>query len=415
MKTEKEKALASFKWHDAQRIIFVGCFALGALGLPVIRELGLGVLVAITFSILVMFMYAYLGASKKYLLNPEVLGDNLYYLGFLFTLVSLSYTLYKYSSVANEIDIIIQNFGLGLATTLIGLVGRVYFNQSANDPVLYENAIRMSLAEASANLIGETAKIRTDLMVLKTSIQQSVDEGVEASLKAFANTIVEVTDTAKQKIEDNNKQFGGAVVEISNNLLKTSTNLNDATNDVLSTIASNVSNFNQTSISFILALKELIGKIEKLEPLDATINSKFSEPLERFKNEVNALTISLSEPKDSIESFAGLVNKASISLEDFSKTGLGVLTNQIRATSNSIEDSSTSMKNALTSFKELSENLAIHSQKIPMEFKAFESIYKETAEKIQSAAIESQESLKALQDSLILIAQRIKDSVSDKR
>ena len=415
MKTEKEKALASFKWHETQRIIFVGCFALGALGLPVIRELGLGVLVAITFPILIMLMYAYLGASKKYLLNQEVLGDNLYYLGFLFTLVSLSYTLYQYSSGAAAIDNIIQNFGIGLATTLIGLVGRVYFNQSANEPVLIENAIRMSLAEASANLIGETARIRTDLAVLKTSILQSVDEGVEASLKAFANTIVEVTNTAKQKIEDNNKQFSGAVVEISSNLLTTAANLNHATKDVLSAIASNVSNFNQTNIDFISSLKELIEKVEKLEPIDATINSKFSEPLERFRDEINTLTISLSKPKDSIELFSGLVNNANISLEVLSVTGLGVLTNQIKATSNSIEDSSTSMRNVLTSFKELSENLAIHSQKIPLEFKTFESIYKETTRKIQSAAVESQESLKALQDSLILIAQRIKDSVSDEK
>ena len=415
MKTEKEKTLSSFKWHDAQRIIFVGCFALGVLGLLVIRELGLGVVAAVTFSILLMFSYAYLGASKKYLLHPEVLGDNLYYLGFLFTLVSLSYTLYQYSSEADGIDNIIQNFGIGLATTLFGLVGRVYFNQSVNDPAHYEDAIRMSLAEASANLIGETAKIRTDLAILKTSILQSVNEGVETSLRAFSNTIVNVTDVAKQKIEDNNNKFGEVVVEISNNLLKTTANLNDATRDVLGTIASNVNNFNQANIDFILSLKKLISKIEKLEPLDATINSKLSEPLERFKDVVNALTISLGKPKDSIESFAGLVNKANISLESFSTTGLGVLSNQIKATSNSIEDSATSMGNALASFRELSENLAIHSKKIPLEFKAFESIYKETTEKIQHAAVESQESLRALQNSLILIAQRIKDSVSDEK
>lgn len=64
---------------------------------------------------------------------PEEEGDNVYYLGLLFTLISLMFTLVELFGVdadsasidERKIHILLQNFGIALTSTVAGIVGRV--------------------------------------------------------------------------------------------------------------------------------------------------------------------------------------------------------------------------------------------------------------------------------------------------
>ena len=71
-----------------------------------------------------------------YLLNdedaPEEEGDNVYYLGLLFTLISLMFTLVELFGPdtdavrdAEKIRILLENFGIALTSTVVGIAGRV--------------------------------------------------------------------------------------------------------------------------------------------------------------------------------------------------------------------------------------------------------------------------------------------------
>ncbi len=71
-----------------------------------------------------------------YLLNdenaPEEEGDNVYYLGFLFTLISLMFTLVELFGAgtdavrnAEKIRVLLENFGIALTSTAVGIAGRV--------------------------------------------------------------------------------------------------------------------------------------------------------------------------------------------------------------------------------------------------------------------------------------------------
>ena len=72
------------------------------------------------------------------LLNPispdKPSGDNLYYMGFLFTLTSLAVSLYQFSTVGSA-EQIVQNFGIAIASTIAGITLRIMFNQMRRDPV----------------------------------------------------------------------------------------------------------------------------------------------------------------------------------------------------------------------------------------------------------------------------------------
>ena len=71
-----------------------------------------------------------------YMLNdedaPEEEGDNVYYLGLLFTLISLMFTLLELFGAdtdgvrsAEKIRILLENFGIALTSTVVGIAGRV--------------------------------------------------------------------------------------------------------------------------------------------------------------------------------------------------------------------------------------------------------------------------------------------------
>ena len=71
-----------------------------------------------------------------YVLNdedaPEEEGDNVYYLGLLFTLISLMFTLLELFGAdadgernAQEILVLLENFGIALTSTIVGIAGRV--------------------------------------------------------------------------------------------------------------------------------------------------------------------------------------------------------------------------------------------------------------------------------------------------
>ena len=77
-----------------------------------------------------------LALAVYYLLNdedaPEEEGDNVYYLGLLFTLISLMFTLVELFGAdadavrnAEKIRTLLENFGIALTSTVVGIAGRV--------------------------------------------------------------------------------------------------------------------------------------------------------------------------------------------------------------------------------------------------------------------------------------------------
>ena len=77
-----------------------------------------------------------LALSIYYMLNdedaPEEEGDNVYYLGLLFTLISLMFSLVELFGAdtdavrnADKIRVLLENFGIALTSTVAGIAGRV--------------------------------------------------------------------------------------------------------------------------------------------------------------------------------------------------------------------------------------------------------------------------------------------------
>src|SRR6202023_3370213 len=99
--------------------------------------------------VLIMVIYALLlGLTRLFRLRDDQSGDNLYYMGFLFTLTSLAISLYQFS-ITNSVEHIVQNFGIAIASTIAGIALRIFFNQMRRDPIEVEHTTRLELADAS--------------------------------------------------------------------------------------------------------------------------------------------------------------------------------------------------------------------------------------------------------------------------
>ena len=128
---QSQKRPGHFTW--LARIPFL-IFALGGMiGIPALKWYEFDQIVVSGVAIALIIVYAIIVYWVPNLrIREDQLGDNCYYLGFLYTLISLSWALYKYAQF-QSIEEIIANFGLALSSTIIGILMRVVINQARKD------------------------------------------------------------------------------------------------------------------------------------------------------------------------------------------------------------------------------------------------------------------------------------------
>src|ERR1700736_6771531 len=129
--------------------------------------------------VLIMVAYALvLGLARLFRLRDDQSGDNLYYMGFLFTLTSLAVSLYQFSS-AGSADQIVQNFGIAIASTIAGIALRIFFNQMRRDPIEEEHTARLELAEASRKVRRELESTILEFAYFRRTTQQSISDSLD--------------------------------------------------------------------------------------------------------------------------------------------------------------------------------------------------------------------------------------------
>lgn len=182
----------------------------GSIGIYVLRELGASPWVSWGWPPLVMLIYAATSlATRSYVRGIEAIGDNCYYLGFLFTLVSLALTLILAvdadGTLTGSIGGIVVGFGVALVSTITGVLFRAIINQAADFDDA-ENSIAIiseSAREAAeaARITGE--KVAENLEGLDAAIQRIVADRIgEASELALQETSKR-SETIMEQVQKN--------------------------------------------------------------------------------------------------------------------------------------------------------------------------------------------------------------------
>jgi hypothetical protein len=250
--------------------LFAFAFLLGA-ALILYSKLHLQSLtVAIGAPNLIICAYAALVASQPKVHRSASDADNLYYLGFLFTIVSLGSTLFTFdannaSSLASSL---IPSFGVALSTTIVGLLLRTLLLPHVIDIGQQDQAARVQLYEATNEFIkalsGNTQKLNEafdgNTVRLAQAFQVAAD-AVGTSLPKEANQITRVLQDFN---EQTGSSLGATLLEIQRfpiAIKQTTENLDVEHSQLL---MDNMRVFQETAAGFMEALKvhnEQIGKL----------------------------------------------------------------------------------------------------------------------------------------------------------
>ncbi|WP_315777825.1 MULTISPECIES: hypothetical protein [unclassified Bradyrhizobium] len=143
---------------------------------------------------------------RRVQLRPDRLGDNFYYLGFIFTLASLSAALLLLRN-GNDIKDLLGSFGIALFTTIVGVAGRVLFVQLRADIDEVEDEVRRDLLGASADLRAQLSLTLAEFETFHTGVQQAARKAAEESVGAAQDSVSNISRVANTAAENIDRAF----------------------------------------------------------------------------------------------------------------------------------------------------------------------------------------------------------------
>ncbi|UWQ17129.1 hypothetical protein [Jannaschia sp. M317] len=216
-------------------------FFAGALGVVALKVSDLPQWVPAVYAGGVILAYAgltwFLRSAR---LEPEQIGDNAYYLGFVLTLCSLAYTLWALGTLEAEaafIAEVISGFGVALTSTVVGVAVRVFLMQFRIDLVAREREAQMALGEGMAAFRSEIAEVIRGTRYLGVEIRQTLAQhhrelaeqdiartrettdrmmaGFEAAMDRFAERAAEMNDALAARAEGTVSTASGRLAGLS--------------------------------------------------------------------------------------------------------------------------------------------------------------------------------------------------------
>jgi len=196
-------------------------FAFGGFALVVaMKSRGVEPLHAASAAAAILVVYALSGwGIAHHRRNPDRLGENCYYLGFLYTLASLSVALMDYQYATGNrvavIDRIVSDFGVALFSTIAGIAARVALMQIRREADEAEEALRNDFAAISARLRDSLRGSVDDAEAFRARMRDTLAREMEAVVRENADALRSIraeTATLVSGIEELARRLSAAEV-----------------------------------------------------------------------------------------------------------------------------------------------------------------------------------------------------------
>jgi hypothetical protein len=270
--------------------LFLVVFLLGAAYIGGAKWLGLNQLWVTLGPVLLMSSYAAaITLFRRFRVDASQAGDSLYYLGFLFTLCSLAVALYLSGASSNR-EYIIQNFGVALFTTILGLMLRVLFGQMQHDPVETEREVRLQLVEMSSQLRNDIIQIRGSMDVALIAVQQQSTEAVSR----YVDQLNDIVGNLASKTTEHFKSFS-----------EEAGNFNDTTSKLVGAVEALVERVNQVNAPTDLLASKLAPSVEAIAEAADEVRKRAKADkglVDKMVLAVQALTTAAEQAESKIQS-----------------------------------------------------------------------------------------------------------------
>lgn len=169
-------------------VLFLICFLVGSAGIVILKWHDANQFVVTTCPVALIIVYGIWAWWEGQ--DPLRAGDNLYYLGLLYTLVSLAVSLFEFTPTDENIESvtpIITNFGIAIFSTIFGIAGRVVFHQ------------KQKTDSGEHNLDRELDKAAESIWTFGVRMDGTIN-----TMTNFADTVQEASnsfDVSRQKLQ----------------------------------------------------------------------------------------------------------------------------------------------------------------------------------------------------------------------
>jgi hypothetical protein len=202
-----------------------------------------------------MIAYALLISLARGLrLRDDQSGDNLYYMGFLFTLTSLGVSLYQFTAT-RAAEEIVQNFGIAIGSTIAGIGLRVLFNQMRRDPIEVEQRSRLELAEAARRVRRELDSSVVEFTYFRRNAQQ-------ASADSFNHMTERFDDIVARLLSSLEEVTGKLVVPVEAVAQRLGEATGDVTRSMGATLAASVAQLSAETDTLSSRVGEIAGALD---------------------------------------------------------------------------------------------------------------------------------------------------------
>lgn len=197
-------------WADAG--LFIAVAVAGGLSLVVGPILGASEIALHCWVGGLMLLYAGVaGFFARFRLRRDQAGDNVYYLGLLFTLVSMMSALWGVAGDEERVDRLLAAFGVALTSTILGVLLRIVLHQTRVDPVDVEEVARQELADASNKLKSALEVSTQSFAGFPSELQTVIQDSIREIVTHWSRTAKEHLQVASAALSMELEALGGVV------------------------------------------------------------------------------------------------------------------------------------------------------------------------------------------------------------
>lgn len=284
--------------------VFIGAFLIGLILYFTLHFfLNMSQIIVSTAIVTVMIAYAFLILRVPRLrVRLDQAGDNAYYLGLLFTLISMASALYNFGEVQGGTGTrqIIANFGIALSSTIAGIFLRVSLHQVRVDPAEVEGMTRVELAEASKRVRASLDTLTIDLGHFHEGVRQRSSDVIVALIEDGKKT----ANSINQNLEETTKEMLASVGNIHKEIL-------NQTQELTRLIEGTATEATKA-----------IDRLRSVEPPPLVLSLRLdmvTEALKSVGDQTERFASNLQGTANSAESMMEKISKASSTLQNFAQ------------------------------------------------------------------------------------------------
>ncbi len=398
------------------RIMFVGTYILGVILIILTtifaRE---NTLIIILVSIIPMIIYGIYVYSNRKKPNVNTIADSAYFLGFLFTITSISLALYFLTPNENDLtkqfNRIIQIFGFALITTIIGLLIKVCVVN-----------LKPDLDDLSENImenLHESVSLFDDELVNAIERFQEIDQQLSDRYTDFTNKVIRME---KDTLEKTSGHLDHIITNSGQELEKF---INESGQSLTTSME-------ESSKTLTAIMTKVVKDIEEggkaLDVPSDLFTDKLSEPLSNMKNQINEFNNELSEVIKSQRAIASNTEKVSkivtnlaekmdiaeklpdfVTVIDKSINEINLMTDTLKNTGNKLNEITQSFERVIEDGKEK----IIHSNERTEQMKEDYKFFQDYNKKMKDTLMQSKLNMEILSRELTTAADIIVKKLDD--